>query len=323
MSMILDALKRSQEAKPAAGSVPSVDTEHYIPSGTAPRALWRRSLPAVILILIVTVIVLAVGWQLDPGEAPATEPVAVNAKAPASTQPSPAPAAATAQRSLVTAPPPAPVLASLEPQAPSNARATTGAAVAALYDQSRDRDSDTRAGEIEAGDSLSGGDLEDAPVLPPTAQQGVPVELVDSYRAGPENSGRDVEGLGAGEGSVRSQDDGVAAANADSEEQALDMAALLERARRELGQNALEPHPAPMLEDLSQQKKNAIPSIMYLQHDWSGMGSTSSVVLNGTALSEGQRAGAIAVQEILSDSVILKWRDTEFRLRALNSWVNL
>jgi hypothetical protein len=176
---------------------------------------------------------------------------------------------------------------------------------------------------MEAGDSLSGGDLEDAPVLPPTAQQGVPAEPMDNYRDGPESNGRNVETLGTGEGSVSSRDDGVAAANADSEEQPLDVAALLEKAQRELGQNALEPHPAPMLEDLSQQKKNAIPSIMYLQHDWSGMGSTSSVVLNGTTLSEGQRAGAIAVQEILSDSVILKWRDTEFRLRALNSWVNL
>ncbi len=159
--------------------------------------------------------------------------------------------------------------------------------------------------------------------MSPTPWQGVPVEPPGNDRAGTENSGHDSGALAAGDGSDRSQDDEVAGSQADAEEQPLDVAELLERAQRELGQSTLEPHPAPLLEDLSQQKKNAIPSIMYLQHDWSGMGSTSSVVLNGTTLSEGQRAGAIAVQEILSDSVILKWRDTEFRLRALNSWVNL
>jgi len=29
------------------------------------------------------------------------------------------------------------------------------------------------------------------------------------------------------------------------------------------------------------------------------------------------------VEEILSDSVVLDYRGTQFRLRALNSWVNL
>ena len=320
MSMILDALKRSREADPAAGSVPSVDTEHYIPLGTTPRALWRRPLPAVILILAVSAIALAIGWRSDPGEAPATEAVPVKPKASVPTQSLPA---AAAQTSSVSAPPPAPMQASPDAQAPSDAGASAGAAVAALYDQSRNRDPGAQVGEIEAGDITSGADFGDSPGMSPKPWQGVPVEPPGSYLAGPENSGRDSGALAAGDGSDRSQDDEVAGSQADAEEQPLDVAELLERAQRELGQSTLEPHPAPLLEDLSQQKKNAIPSIMYLQHDWSGMGSTSSVVLNGTTLSEGQRAGAIAVQEILSDSVILKWRDTEFRLRALNSWVNL
>ena len=323
MSMILDALKRSREAEPAAGSVPSVDTEHYIPSGTMPRALWRRPLPAVILILTVITIALAVGWQSDTGEVPANEAVPVKPKAFVPTQPLSAAAAAAGQTSSVSAPPPAPMQTSPEAQAPTDAGASTGVAVAALYDESRNGGPGAQVGEIEAGDTTSGADFGDSPAISPKPKQSVAVEPPDGNLAGSENSGRDSGALAAGEGSDRSQDDDVAGSQADAEEQPLDMAELLERAQRELGQSTLEPHPAPLLEDLSQQKKNAIPSIIYLQHDWSGMGSTSSVVLNGTTLSEGQRAGAIAVQEILSDSVILKWRDTEFRLRALNSWVNL
>jgi hypothetical protein len=48
------------------------------------------------------------------------------------------------------------------------------------------------------------------------------------------------------------------------------------------------------------------------------------VVLNGKELRPGgQPASGVKVVEILPDSVVLDYRGTEFRLRALNSWVNL
>jgi hypothetical protein len=33
--------------------------------------------------------------------------------------------------------------------------------------------------------------------------------------------------------------------------------------------------------------------------------------------------GAFTVIDILSDSVVLKWRETQFRVRARNSWINM
>ena len=47
------------------------------------------------------------------------------------------------------------------------------------------------------------------------------------------------------------------------------------------------------------------------------------MTLNQRRLREGERVGAIEVIEILSDSVILKINGVVFRLRALNTWVNL
>jgi hypothetical protein len=48
------------------------------------------------------------------------------------------------------------------------------------------------------------------------------------------------------------------------------------------------------------------------------------VVLNGKELKVGgSPASGVKVEEILPDSVVLNYRGTEFRLRALNSWVNL
>ncbi|MEQ8262974.1 general secretion pathway protein GspB [Pseudohaliea sp.] len=105
-------------------------------------------------------------------------------------------------------------------------------------------------------------------------------------------------------------------------EEAIDIEAVVARARKELGEPALAPHPAPLLADLSQQQKDAIPTLMYLRHDYVENG-TSTVLINGETRRVGDRIGAVQVEEILRDSVVLRHRDTLFRLRALNSWVNL
>jgi hypothetical protein len=107
-----------------------------------------------------------------------------------------------------------------------------------------------------------------------------------------------------------------------SGEDAIDIEAVLARAREELGEPALAPHPAPLLADLSQQQKDAIPTLMYLRHDYLASG-VSSVLINGETRRVGDRIGTVQVEEILPDSVVLRHRDTLFRLRALNSWVNL
>ena len=47
------------------------------------------------------------------------------------------------------------------------------------------------------------------------------------------------------------------------------------------------------------------------------------MTLNGRRLLVGQRVDGIEVLEILNDSVVLRAGGIEFRLRALNTWVNL
>ena len=79
----------------------------------------------------------------------------------------------------------------------------------------------------------------------------------------------------------------------------------------------------PFLSAQSQQTKDAIPTIMYLRHDYSGNPASASVVLNGKTLRQGGSVNGVRVEEILPDSVVLEYQGTRFRLRALNSWVNL
>jgi hypothetical protein len=89
-----------------------------------------------------------------------------------------------------------------------------------------------------------------------------------------------------------------------------------------LGVSPLVDSTDPLLETLSQQIKDDIPSLIYSAHDFRPSGR-SSVVLNGESAGERQKVGAFTVVEILPDSVILRWRETQFRVRARNSWINM
>jgi general secretion pathway protein B len=112
-------------------------------------------------------------------------------------------------------------------------------------------------------------------------------------------------------------------ANISRVEEAVDIEKLVEQAQAELKDATLSEHAVPLLSSLSQQTKDGIPTLLYQRHDYSGDPGRSSVVINGKTLRAGASAGGIKVEEILPDSVVLEVKGTRFRLRALNSWVNL
>ena len=113
-------------------------------------------------------------------------------------------------------------------------------------------------------------------------------------------------------------------AEARRDEQPVDIESMLDKARDEIENTRLVEHPAPFVASLSQNTKNNIPTVMYQRHDYSSKAGRSSVVLNGKTLKVGGSAApGVKVDEILPDSVVLSHSGTQFRLRALNSWVNL
>ncbi|MFK7828449.1 MAG: general secretion pathway protein GspB [Congregibacter sp.] len=102
----------------------------------------------------------------------------------------------------------------------------------------------------------------------------------------------------------------------------IDLAAILAQVKRETAATELVTHPAPLLEDMSKQFRDRVPTLMYLRHDFNSLG-LSTVLINGASLRVGQRTRNVEVREILEDSAVLRFDGSEFRLRALNSWVNL
>ncbi len=108
------------------------------------------------------------------------------------------------------------------------------------------------------------------------------------------------------------------------DEEPIDIEKMILKAREDLENANLEEHSVPLLSGLSQHTKDSIPTIFYERHDYSDNPAQSSVVLNGKSVKAGGSPSAgLKVEEILPDSAVLNYRGTQFRLRALNSWINL
>ena len=286
MSLILDALNRSREDS---DPVPGLATRHD--TKVAPPAAWRRYLPWTALM----VAVLIIGMLLFEREETAKE------------QPTAAPSRGESSR---------PETPAVVPPAP---RAVE------------------KSGEISRA-AAPAADPRVAPGGSPAASRTVPEpaaalpepmdpEIAQLYQR-PDDAAS-VQGepaLPQAEPAIADSGNDVVAAPLPpvQDKQPVDIEQLVLQAEEELEDARLAEHGAPFIADLSQQTKNDIPTIYYQRHDYAGEGSRSKVVLNGQPLGEGgSPVPGMKVVEILPDSVVLDYRGTEFRLRALNSWVNL
>ncbi len=295
MSLILDALNRSERERRGGDEVPNLATEHY--SGAADTSSsWRQQLLWAALVAALLVI----GWLVwerfgaQPGTAELT----------------------TAEQSADM------------PAAPTVTSDRQGAAETAV--------TEARAVAVAAQTATPVADTTPDAVAelpePVVAEPAVSADVIDLYKQG--GSGADAAPAPAPAESAPVEvappadpDPVVETATVVAppvSEESLDIEALVARAENELENARLAEHPAPFLADLSQQKKNQIPTLMYSRHDYASDAKASAVTINGKSLRAGGTAGGgVRVVEVLPDSVVLSHQGTEFRLRALNSWVNL
>ena len=312
MSMILDAIKRSKEAPAGSGSIPSLDTEHYAaPDSQFWQKGWVKSLA--LLVGVVLVVGSTVFFFADTSESPA---VSSESDAPLKT--------AEGQK------------ASTSTTSPREDRGESGVSQLPAIVEGVPVSSGQTKSVMAGGQSAN----KTRPIvietdLPSTAvNRPSPQELSSLYAAMNEEatvsreSGAGVE-IGAKTplttlGTEANATSAKAPEKSEETEEtaAVDFADILAEAQRELGVQPLVDSAEPLLETLSQQTKDLIPSLIYSEHNYSPNGR-SEVVLNGQSLTERQRVGPFTVVEILPDSVILRWRETQFRVRARNSWINM
>jgi general secretion pathway protein B len=271
MSLILDALNRSEAERQGAGEVPGLATEHFVGGDVDGRGRFSMfsTLPWMVLALVLAAAVIA--WVLladrESSEAPQSvvkiDSAADSGNSVVSIQRED-PAVKVIPATTVASPEPLPAIASPTTSQSAAADDEVSGDVAALYEQ-------PSVAEVAPGVTATA----DSP----------------ASQAGAER---------------------------------VDMERILAQAQSEVEDASLQAHPAPFLADLSQQRKDQIPSIMYSVHNYSGRPGESTVVLNGRSTREGVGlSGGIKVVEILPDSTVLEFQGEQFRLRALNSWVNL
>ncbi len=308
MSLILDALNRSRQDQ---GDVPGLEAQHHTPP--EPAAPPYVLLLGVGLAIAAAVIVWLLVSRPEPAPTPAEAAAAqarfaqpgVAAGKPASpVESAPAPAAVEPRDARSGAPGDQPgTIAERAPATPEPAAADTRPVV---------DESGSPAAPAAAAPDPAVAALYQAEAKPELAPREKPAPKPRVTR--PAQSG--AAGDDAGAGAER-----TAAAPA---EETVDIDAMVRQAQDELADARLAEHPAPFISDLSQQAKDAIPTILYSVHNYSGKPGQSTVVLNGKELKVGgSPAAGVKVDEILPDSVVLSFQGKQFRLRALNSWVNL
>lgn len=339
MSMILEAMKRSKEGETKTSDVPTVDTVHYVPEPETRFSRWQVGGMLAGVVVIIAVVLTAM-WSSEPASrvsgaseshsaAPPVTPSSDAVKTPASVsrgtdQPGERPAVRQlkADESKTAAVPPSyarekPLVEGVATQTPEPKTSQDVIPMAARVSAPTQRESPV----VTKSTPPSGR------VLPQDTQ---PVTSPDELRAIYQALNEEASQTAVTDESSASSDAGESGADnsvssisqASDEAPPIDFADILAAAQEELGVKPLVESSEPLLETLSQQIKDDIPSLIYGEHRYDSAGS-SSVTLNGKTVKERQRVGAFTVIEILPDSVVLRWRETQFRVRARNSWVNM
>lgn len=285
MSLILDALNRSRQDK---DSVPSLATHHAVEKVASDK---RQYLPWVVL----SVALVIIGWLMMArlfNPAPDIE-IAASAKPvmQATINADASDFSADKEEAVVEEPL---VEFVVDSQAPVTAELAANSA------------------ELDIASAVVATETK-TPISPPVVEDSAVAQLYQNQNL-------------ADDAGVRNQTSSAALdLYAESRvEEPIDIAQVLKSAREEMKDANLDQHSVPLLATMSQQTKDNIPTLYYQRHDYSTNVAISAVVLNGEALKVGgSPAQGMKIEEILPDSVVLSYQGTQFRLRALNSWINL
>ena len=340
MSMILEAMKRSKEGEARSSDVPTVDTVHYVPEPDPRFSQWQIA-AFVGVVLIAVGVLLYVFWSPDPtspllaqtSEMSGTTVSGTREDSRGTLEPNATPAVASSgtssSRSSVAVPPAMTEISVAqtnvkpmpEKQSYSDSEGSASSNFARRMEPPKAPASADELKAIYQALNEEASQMADQEAGSPASRNREGSLSVRNGAAGvDERAPNPLSGAGAP--SVRDDNTPARATVQQNEAPPVDFADILAAARNELGVKPLVESSEPLLESLSQQIKDEIPSLIYSEHRYDPVG-TSWVTLNGKVLKERQRVGAFTVIEILPDSVVLRWRETQFRVRARNSWINM
>jgi hypothetical protein len=348
MSLILDALNKSDRERPEQGPVPGLQSAHG-PLAVQSLPWWRRYwLPQ---LAALGVVVGFAALLLAPPEAARQNVTEPAASGPADAGTAAAPAVAAASGALPGVPANAVVAGTGSDKRGRRGAVDVGQSPASALGP------DPARVEPDAGETRSSGATARLP-----GQELVAIEAQSARPAGPAQAGVAELYAGRSAGSsppkqdkrsalppepgaqsevvtmpgrsfsqaIEAADTPVAGAdpgvgrNAKPAASGLDVDQLTRAAEAELEAPPYEESPIPLVMELSQSERDKIPTVFYSAHGWSSSAAQSVVTLNGQSRREGDRIKpGLTLETILKSSIVLNYEGTRFRLRSLNSWVNL
>lgn len=308
MSLILDALTRAeQEKRQPDGAPPDLLSPAPVPTAASQRMDVRLLVSAVVVVFLIGV---SAWWLLRAGGGD-------NATGAQSALPE---RSASPVTSAATAPKPTSAAKAMPlPSATGRFATEEGTPNLDRREISREKLSTTAASAASVGANADVRALYDRA----SQSQRTPTSSEASQVSAPASRAKPVQtGPALASSAASNAEPDRETRNPERSETPIDVEAVLRQVQRETRNVALEAHPVPFLADRSKQFRDSVPTLMYQGHDFRGDGA-STVRINGATLRPGQRSRGVELREILTDSVILRYNDTDFRLRALNSWVNL
>ena len=337
MSMILDAMKRSKDGETRTSDIPTVDTVHYVPKPEPRFSRWQVGAMLAGVVGLIAVVLTAM-WPSEPeshaaapsGHHSVTSPIVPSPDTVMPTASVPQRTDQLDQRPAVQQPKIDASLTAAAPPSDAGQRSSVESPARQTPTLKTNQDLRPASAPTSVQRGRSGPVKSVFASVRMTTQAAKPAtgsdELRAIYQALNEEASQTAvtdESGALSDGGESGSDDSVSPSFQESDEAPpVDFADILAAAQEELGVKPLVESSEPLLETLSQQIKDDIPSLIYSEHRYDPTGR-SSVTLNGKTVKERQRVGAFTVIEILPDSVVLRWRETQFRVRARNSWVNM
>lgn len=292
MSLILDALNRAErERRNADSRVPDLQTIH-VPAAEPVQQKSRNNVWFILLPVVLVIIVAVVWfWQKKAEVLPATAPVVVQQET--------APAEPTVAPKIVNRETATPVVPAAAPQTPSTIIEPQPQPTAVAENAVSVEVTETEPGAETTVDELA--------ALYATADESesipAPTEPQSLYEPEPE---------------LMPAPAIVAQEISPPTSTALPPAMVVQQDIRSY-ENLQD---LPDIGDLPWSLRQEIPTLNYARHNFTG--TPVSVLINGRAWQAGATiAPDLKLEEIYSDGVVMSFRQVRFKLRALNSWINM
>lgn len=307
MSLILDALKKAENERKADAAVPDIATEHDVSFEEKPKKAPWLWLTAIVLVLLFAVF----AWFLFSSNSEPSKytniPVVENSKLPEKKQ----------------------SVKELKPE-PEVEQQNTQVSIDNAIQQSRQKSIKAQK-ELIASQYSSPTDAldetantEKGKATETEISASVTDESIDKLYSDNSDSAENKSNTIASENPIKNNTVQDESSTVSTDVNSASAKLTSNRESKTVNTEAIEAYQSvKLIKELPFSAQEKVPTMMYTEHHYRGK-KGSTVVINGKQLKQGSNvASGIRIERILEDGILLRQNQYQFKMLALNSWLNL